>query len=213
MQLLFQAERTFCRLNKGRRHPTGGRGTKVTDGTRALVSVEAARVKKQPVPIFATRCSHGWKIYHKVESTEHNGGCHNGGSHIGQLPRQGVWELSFGVRGGGVLLLHVYNNNDNNDDDNDSTMTQTNALSRWAGRATKNFLKKEQQETRNASFGSANQKKKLWRQREKETGFVAHVNENKNLQTRRSVRKKITETQRRNKCKYFSTINHKANEQ
>ncbi len=36
-------------------------------------------------------------------------------SHVGQLPRQGICELSIGAPGG-VFLLCIYNDDDNNDD-------------------------------------------------------------------------------------------------
>ncbi len=70
--------------------------------------------KQVLVPILHTRCS-----------SEHNGGCYigscMGGSHVCQLLRQGVCQLSIGVQeGGGVLLLLVYNDNN----DHNGMMTQ-----------------------------------------------------------------------------------------
>ncbi len=82
----------------------------VTPPTRALISVEDTRGEQAASSIFATRCRTISKICHKVE--------HNEDCHIGQLPRQGVCELSIGVLGG-CSSARVYN-----DDNNDSTMTQ-----------------------------------------------------------------------------------------
>ena len=67
-----------------------------------------------------------------------------GGRHVGQLPRQGVQELSIGSLEGWLLLLWVYNNDN---DDNGGTMTQ---ISRFSPLSKSARLKKK------CKFGGTN---------------------------------------------------------
>ena len=55
----------------------------------------------------------------------------DGGSHVCQLPRQGVCKLSIGALGGSSSSVSVYNDNDDDNDDK-CTMTQISCFTRAA---------------------------------------------------------------------------------